>query len=126
MTAILVTWIANSVAIYFVAYLLRSLEVPSWRTAFLAGAVLSLINAIVKPILVILTLPLTLITLGLFYFVITAFCLYLASQLVPGFIVHGKFMTLVAAVLISIISAFINRLLTNATADPNMRNMRIR
>ena len=121
MTAILISWIANSVAIYFVAYLLRSIEVPSWRTAFIAGAVLSLINAIVKPILVILTLPLTLVTLGFFYFVITAFCLYLASVFVPDFILHGRFMTLVAAVLISIISAFINRLLTNAAADPHMR-----
>ncbi len=55
MAAILVTWIANSVAIYCVAYLMRSVEVASFRDALIAGAVLSLINAIVKPVLVILT-----------------------------------------------------------------------
>ena len=84
MAAILVTWIANSLAIYGVAYLMRSVEVASVGDAFLAGAVLTLINAFVKPILVILTLPLTILTLGLFYFVVTAFCLWLVSELCPG------------------------------------------
>ena len=84
---LVVTWIANSLAIYAVAYLMRSVEVASLVDAFLAGGVLTLINAIVKPILVILTLPLTIITLGLFYFFVTAFCLWLAA--VFGARVHG-------------------------------------
>ena len=71
MTSILVTWIANSLAIYFVAYLLGGVDVASLRDAFLAGAVLSIVNAFVKPVIVILTLPLTVLTLGLFYFVVT-------------------------------------------------------
>jgi len=79
--------------------------------------VLTLINALVKPILVILTLPLTILTLGLFYFVVTAFCLWLASQFVTGFIVHGFFTTVLAAVLVSIISTVINRLLTRAAKE---------
>ncbi len=121
MTAILVTWIANSLAIYAVAYLLRSVEVASPRDAFIAGAVLTVINAVVKPILVILTLPLTVVTLGLFYFVVTAFCLWLAAWFVPGFLIQGTFMTLVAAVLVSLFSAFIARIFTGATAAPSGR-----
>ena len=116
MTLVL-TWIANSLAIYAVAYVMRGVDVASVTVAFLAGAVLTLINALVKPILVILTLPLTILTLGLFYFVVTAFCLWLASQFVTGFIVHGFFTTVLAAVLVSIISTVINRLLTRAAKE---------
>jgi putative membrane protein len=118
MTAILVTWAANSVAIYAVAYLLSSVDVASWSHAFLAGAVLTLINAFVKPIVVILTLPLTVVTLGLFYFVVTAFCLWLASKLVPGFLVQGFFMTIVAAVLVSLFSAVITNAFARVAAPP--------
>lgn len=114
MTAILLTWIANSLAIYAVAYLLRSVDVASLRDAFIAGALLSLINAIVRPVLVILTLPLTIFTLGLFYFVVTAFCLWLTSYFVEGFMVRGFFMTIVAAVLVSMFSTFIYGLFSNS------------
>lgn len=124
MTSILVTWIANSLAIYAVAYLLGGVEVGSLRDAFIAGAVLSLINAIVKPIIVILTLPLTFVTLGLFYFVVTGFCLWLASQLVDGFILQGFFTTILAAILISIFSAFISQILGNATKERREQHRR--
>jgi len=124
MTRILVTWIANSLAIYFVAYLMGGVDVASIRDAFLAGAVLSIINALVKPLVVILTLPLTLVTLGLFYFVITAFCLWLASVFVPGFLLQGFFTTVLAAILISLCSAFIAKILTNATTDSSSRPAR--
>lgn len=117
MTGIVVTWIANSVAIYFVAYLLEGVSVASWRDAFLAGAVLSLINAIVKPIVVLLTLPITVLTLGVFYFFVTAFCLWLASVFVPGFMLKGLLNTIVAAVLISLCSAVIASVLNRATKD---------
>ena len=115
MAVIFITWIANSLAIYAVAYLMRGVQVASFRDALIAGAVLSLINAIVKPVLVILTLPLTIITLGIFYFFVTAFCLWLVSEFYSGFMIHGTFTTLVAALLISIFSSFIYSLLTKAT-----------
>jgi putative membrane protein len=113
--ALLLTWVANSLAIYAVAYLMRSVEVASLLDAFLAGAVLTLINAIVKPILVILTLPLTILTLGIFYFLVSAFCLWLASQLVSGFMLRGVFSTIVAAILVSLISAILTNALTRAS-----------
>jgi putative membrane protein len=121
MTSILVTWIANSLAIYFVAYLLGGVDVASLRDAFLAGAVLSIVNAIVKPVVVILTLPLTMLTLGLFYFVVSAFCLWLASKFVPGFILQGFFTTVFAAILISLFSALIARILGKGTTDSSQR-----
>jgi putative membrane protein len=114
---LVVTWIANSLAIFAVAYVMESVQVASLGVAFLAGALLPLVNALVRPVVVLLTLPLTIVTLGLFYFVVTAFCLWLTSELVPGFIVHGFFMTVVASILISIFSALINRILTKATSD---------
>ena len=121
MAAILVTWIANSLAIYCVAYLMLSVEVASLRDAFIAGAILSLVNAIVKPILVVLTLPLTVVTLGLFYFVVTAFCLWLTSRLYEGFMVQGFWATLFASILIGILSAFIHSVLSRATTSSGTR-----
>jgi putative membrane protein len=115
MAALIVTWIANSLAIFAVAYLMRGVEVASFRDALIAGAVLTAINALVKPVLVILTLPLTVITLGIFYFFITAFCLWLVSELYSGFMIHGFFTTIVAAILVGIFSAFIHGLLSKAT-----------
>jgi putative membrane protein len=115
MTGFVVTWIADSLAIYAVGYLMRGVEVASLRDAFIAGALLSLINMLVKPILVILTLPLTIVTLGLFYFVVSGFCLWLASEFVSGFMIHGFFTTIVAAILVSIFSAAVHQVLTNAT-----------
>lgn len=114
MIALVVTWIANSLAIYAVGYLMRGVEVASLRDALVAGALLSLINLLVKPLLVILTLPLTVVTLGLFYFVVSAFCLWLTSELMSGFMIHGFFTTVVAAILVSLFSAVIHRMLTKA------------
>lgn len=109
--AFVITWVANSLALYCVAYLLggRGVEVASVGAAFIAGAILTVVNAIVKPILLVLTLPLTLITLGLFYFVLSAICLWITAKLVPGFAVHGVLATIVAAVLVSLLSALIQR-----------------
>ena len=115
MAAILVTWVANSLAIYCVAYLMTSVDVASIQDAFIAGAILSLINAIVKPIVVILTLPITVVTLGLFYFVVTAFCLWLTSKLMPGFVLQGFWATLFASILISLFSSLIHNALSKAT-----------
>jgi putative membrane protein len=114
MFAFVLTWVANSLAIYCVGYLMRGVDVASLRDAFVAGALLSLINMIVKPLLVILTLPLTVVTLGLFYFLITAFCLWLTSQFVTGFMIHGLLTTIVAAILVSVFSAVINSALRKA------------
>jgi putative membrane protein len=114
--SILITWVANSLAIYAVAYLMESVQVSSLGVAFLAGAVLTLVNLIVKPILVLLTLPFTILTLGLFYFVVTGICLWLASVFVPGFMLRGPLSAILAAILVGLFSAIVTKLLTRASA----------
>ena len=76
----------------------------SLTTALIAGLVLGLINAIIRPILVILTLPFTLVTLGLFLFVLNAFCLWLTSVVVDGFTVQGFWAAFLGGLLVSLVS----------------------
>lgn len=111
MPGFILTWIGNSAAIWLVAYFFDSVSISSWQTAFVAGLVLAIINAIVRPILVVLTLPITIVTLGLFYFVVTAICLIITSKLVDGFAVHGFFMAIITSIVISIFSAIIQSVL---------------
>ncbi len=115
MAGLILRWIGNSLAIYMVAALFVRMRVDSVQDALLAGAVLGIVNTIVRPILVVLTLPVTVLTLGLFYFVISAFCLWLTSYLLDGFEVGGVFTTLVAAVLVSVISTVITSWLHRAS-----------
>jgi len=86
---------------------------PLWP-ALLAGLVLALINAVVRPVLKIITLPLTLLTLGLFLFVLNAFCLWLTSAVVPGFDVHGFRAAFLGAFLITIVSWALTVFLTDS------------
>lgn len=118
MTGLVLRWIANALAIYMVAALFDGMRVDSVQDAIIAGAVLGLINTIVKPILVVLTLPVTILTLGIFYFVISAFCLWLTSWFLDGFEVGGFLTTFVAALLVSLVSAVITSVLQGAAGAP--------
>jgi len=104
----LVRVLVNGLAIYLIARIVPGIAVEGVLTALGAGLVLGLINAIVRPILVVLTLPATLLTLGLFLFVLNAFCLWLTSQLVRGFEVQGAWAALFGALLISAVSFVLN------------------
>ncbi len=96
--------LVNGFAIYLVASVVPGIEVGGILTALGAGLVLGLVNAIVRPILIVLTLPVTLLTLGLFLFVLNAFCLWLTAQLVKGFEVHGLWPALFGSLLVSAVS----------------------
>lgn len=100
--------LVNTVAIYLVAVIVPGIGVSGLLTALGAGLVLGLINAIVRPVLILLTLPVTLVTLGLFLVVLNAFCLWLTAQLVRGFEVHGVWSALFGALLISVVSWLLN------------------
>lgn len=117
MVRLLLAWLGNSLAILFAAWLFDGVNVNSTQDAFIAGAVLGIVNSVVRPILVILTLPVTILTLGLFYFIISAFCLWLVSSLLPGFEVDGVFTTIFAAIIISLVSTAITKALQGATKD---------
>ncbi len=83
--------------------LLPGMRVDGWGSALVAAVVLALINAVVKPILFVLTLPFTILTLGLFLLVLNAFCLWLTARLVPGFDIRGFGTTLVASLVLAVV-----------------------
>ncbi|MCX6796945.1 MAG: phage holin family protein [Candidatus Doudnabacteria bacterium] len=86
---ILIQWLLSALAIMVAAYLLPGVKIDGFFPAMVAAVVIGLINAFIKPILIILTLPINILTLGLFTLIINAFLVMLASALVPGFHVTG-------------------------------------
>jgi putative membrane protein len=94
-----------------VAYLYPGVQVQDWKAAAVAALVLGLVNALVKPILIILTLPVTILTLGLFLLVINALCFWLVANLVPGFHVTGFWAAMLGAILYSLITWALSQLL---------------
>lgn len=107
---ILINWIVSALAILVAAYLLPGVHVTSFAAALVAVVVLGIINAVIKPILLILTLPINILTLGLFTFVINALVIILAANLVSGFTVDSFWWALAFSIILSIISFFLNSL----------------
>ena len=106
---IVTNWIINALVIFIAAYLLKGVHVDNLWTALLVAVVLGLLNVFLKPILVILTFPITVVTLGLFLLVINAFLILIASNIVPGFEVAGFWWALLFSVLVSGIRLLLNR-----------------
>ena len=96
-----------AVALWVTAYLVPGVNITSWTALAIGALVLGLINATVKPVLVILTLPITILTLGLFYLVVNALAFALAAALVPGFQIAGALPAIVGALVTSLVSWFI-------------------
>ena len=107
----------NGLAIIIAAWLLPGLHLSGTFAALVAGAILGFVNAIIRPVLFFLTLPLTLVTLGLFIFVLNALCLGLTAALVPGFDIDSFWWALLGALLISIVSWILNGLLVGKRQD---------
>lgn len=101
---ILIVWILNSFALIAVAYLLEGVHVENYVSAFIAAAALALVNAVIKPILVVLTIPITILTLGLFLLIINAFLFWFISKILKGFEVNGALAFFIGPILYSIIS----------------------
>jgi putative membrane protein len=102
--SLLARWLLNAVALMLVAYLYPGVTVESFGAALIAALVLGLVNAVVRPLLVILTLPVTLLTLGLFLFVINALLFWLVAEVVGGFRVEGFGAALLGSILFSLIT----------------------
>ena len=107
MTRFLVHTIVLAVALWITANVVSGVTVTSWVALALAAVVLGAVNAIVRPILVILTLPITVLTLGLFYLVVNAMAFGLAAALVPGFQISSWTAAILGALLTSVVSWFI-------------------
>ncbi|HCB19198.1 TPA: hypothetical protein DEP34_02320 [Candidatus Uhrbacteria bacterium] len=100
MTTFLFRWIINAIAFMAIAMIVPGFEVTSFGYALLAAFVLGLVNAFVRPLLFILTLPVTIITLGLFVFVLNAAMLWIVSSVMDGFDVQGFVPAFLAAMLL--------------------------
>jgi putative membrane protein len=108
---LLIRLVINALVILLVSHLVPGFEVASFYAALWVAIVLGLINITLKPLLIILTLPINILTLGLFTFVINALLLLLTASIVKGFEIHGFFWALVASLLISVFHMLATRLL---------------
>ena len=109
----LVAWGVNIVALIVIDWLFGSVDIGRWGSLLLGAAVLGLANAILKPILTILTLPLILITLGLFYFVLNILMLALAEWIAPNFVINGFWTYVGATIVVWLVNWILNSLLDN-------------
>lgn len=107
----LIQWVVSSLAIIITAYLLPGVAIEGFLAALVTALVLGLINAILRPILILLTLPLNILTLGLFTLVINTLLIILAATIVPGFAVQGFWWALLFGVVLAIVNFALSPLL---------------
>lgn len=100
-------WVINALALLALAYILPGITVSGFYAALIAALILGIINAVLRPILIILTLPITIITLGLFTFIINGFLFWFVGTIVKGFEVQGFFTALLGALIMALVNALI-------------------
>lgn len=110
---LLLKWIISSLAIIAAAYLIPGVYVSGPWSAFWLAAFLAVINVLIKPILILLTLPINILTLGLFTFVINALLVLLASSVIAGFQVDGFFAAMLFSIVSSVVTYLLNKILVN-------------
>lgn len=110
----LVQWVVSGAAIIITAYLLPGVAVEGFLAALVTALILGLINAIIRPILILLTLPLNILTLGLFTLVINALLIMLAATIVPGFAVQGFWWALLFGIVLAIVNFALSPLLKSS------------
>lgn len=107
MVVLIIKLLINALAIYLTAQIIPEVQLDGLQAALIVALVLGLVNAVIKPILLFLTMPITFVTLGLFTFVINAALVLLTSYLVSGFTVPTFFSALVFSIILSIVSAML-------------------
>ena len=110
MRGLFLRWLLLTFAIIITSYMVGGIYVAGFFPAFFAAAVLGILNTLFRPILLIITLPINVLTLGLFTFVINALLLKMVSGVVPGFDVHGFWSAIFGSAIISIVSWFLTSL----------------
>ncbi|QHO63166.1 phage holin family protein [Candidatus Chazhemtobacterium aquaticus] len=106
----LVNLVVNAIAFYVVAYLIPGVEIAGWEALLVVAVVWGIMAMLVRPLLVLLTLPVNIATLGLFTFVINALLLMLTARLVPGFEIVSFWVALLAAVMLSLVNMVLSRI----------------
>lgn len=104
----IIHWIVSALAVILAAYVLPGVHVTGFVAALIAALVLGLINAFIKPVLKVMTLPLNILTLGLFTLVLNALLVMLAAKIVPGFTIDGFLWAVIFAVVLAIVSAVLH------------------
>lgn len=108
---ILISWVVSAMVIFSIAYIMPGVHVVDFTTSLVVALILGIINAFLKPVLLILTLPINILTLGLFTFVLNAVLILLVSKVVPGFVVDGFFWAFIFGIVLSIANTFVHTLL---------------
>lgn len=111
MASFILHFLISAAVLLFAARMVEGLKVEGYRHALLGAAILGLINAIIRPVMILLTLPLTIITFGLFLFVINALVLMLVAAITPGFSVRSFGSALIASVVISVCNLLVSLLI---------------
>jgi putative membrane protein len=109
----LIRLVVNAVAVFLAAQLVPGIGISGLGAALVAGLILGFVNAIIRPVLILLTLPFTILTLGLFIFVVNAICVALAAWLVPGFTISGFGAAFIGAIVITLVSWLLNALVAD-------------
>lgn len=103
-----VNWLINAAALYVATQLIPGVAVTGTGALLLAALVIGLVNAVVRPVALLLTLPITVLTLGLFYFVLNGLMLWLAAALTPGFRLAGLWPAVLGALVMSIVATLLH------------------
>lgn len=109
---ILLRWVINASALIIIANLVSGVEINGWYAAFITALVLGLVNAVIRPLVIFFTLPVNVLTLGLFTFVINGLLFWFVSSIVQGFFVAGFWPAFWGALLMSITSGVVSMLLS--------------
>lgn len=115
--AILLQWFLGALAVMITAYLLPGVRVENFFVALVVAVVLGIINTVLRPILLILTLPVTILTLGLFALVINALLILLVSLIVPGFSVASFWWALLFSIVLTVVNFFLRALVGDSGMD---------
>jgi putative membrane protein len=110
MKSFLLHLVLSAIAILIVAQVVGGVQVSGFGAALIGALILGFVNAFVRPVMILLTLPLTIVTLGLFLFVLNAFMLWLVAALVPGFQISGFGAALLGSLLLTVLNILIDRL----------------
>lgn len=105
-----ISLLINAVAFYVTAYLVPGFTIAGWQALLVISIVWGILTLLVKPIVVLLTLPINIVTLGLFTFVINAFLLLVMTRIVPGFQITGFGTAFIAAIVLSLVNMFLSKL----------------
>ncbi|HZW11795.1 MAG TPA: phage holin family protein [Noviherbaspirillum sp.] len=108
---LLITWLINAASLFVLPYIMSSIRIENFSTALIAALILGLVNVLIKPLLVLLTLPVTLLTLGLFIFIINGLLFWAVASFIGGFHVDGFWSAVGGALLYSLISWALSALL---------------